>query len=167
MINFRLICLALIALMFFVCGILLITKPSCANDYTITDYGQGVFSIEHDGVIHIQGKGEPKKEGDESPSYNYRDNKSETWDVGTYAILAEDKESEGDFYMAAIYYGEAGDTEKMRELAYKDIDEELAETPPDYQGALMTVNDILKDKELALEYYEKHLDQKLEEKNQN
>ena len=139
--------------------ILPVTYVNASENYTITDYGQGVFSVEHDGVIHIQGKGETGKAIDEvSQGYNQYSSINENVD---WVIEAQAKEAKGDFYLAAVCYRRAGDTEKMRELAYKDIDRELAKTPPYYEGILMTVNDILKDKELALEYYEKYLDQKL------
>ena len=45
--------LSILAFALYYCGY---CKLAHANDYTIKAWGQDVFSIEHDGVIHIQGK---------------------------------------------------------------------------------------------------------------
>ena len=134
-----------------------------ANDYIVTYYGQGVFSIEHDGVIHIQGKGAATKMGtgtDGGWGRTSNDNDQET-EYEQNLKEAQQFESKGKWYYAMRYYQEAGETEKMIEMAYKDIEEHLAETPPYYEGATDIARKYLKDKELALEYYEKQLDQQL------
>ena len=142
---------------------IVLVHRSFANDYTVTYYGQGVFSVEHDGVIHIQGKGAATKMGtgtDGGWGRTSNDNDQET----TYEQNlkeAQQFESKGKWYYAMRYYQEAGETEKMIEMAYKHIEEHLAETPPYYEGAADVARKYLKDKELALEYYEKQLDQQL------
>ena len=129
-----------------------------AEDYTVTYYGQGVFSIEHDGVIHVMGKGKPGKIDKEE--YRRDSGKSET-EYEQDLKKAQQNEAKGQWYYAMRYYQEAGETEKMIEMAYKHIEEHLAETPPYYEGATDIARKYLKDKKLALEYYEKQLDQQL------
>jgi len=134
-----------------------------AEDYTVTYYGQGVFSIEHDGVIHIQGKGKPGKTSEGSDGgwgRTSNDNDQET-EYEQNLKEAQQFELKGKWYYAMRYYQEVRETEKMIEMAYKHIEEHLAETPPYYEGATDIARKYLKDKELALEYYEKQLDQQL------
>lgn len=150
--------------------VFILVAVSHANDYTITYYGQGVFSIEHDGVIHIQGKGEPEKTGeDRDGGWGGTSNDSESEQTSDLA-KAEANELKQQFYTAAYHYRKAGETEKMKEMAYKDIDQELAKDPPDYHGAYETVKEFLKDVDLATEYYKKYLEQHFareEKENQN
>ena len=148
-------------LIFFVVVLLLILwwGLAHANDYTIAYYGQGVFSIEHDGVIHVMGKGEPVKIGKDSDGdwgRSSNDNEPET-DLQR----AEMAEKRGYYLNAADWYIEADEPEKAREVAIKDIAEDIAKNPPSYDQASWTAIKYLKDKELAMEYYEKYLDQKL------
>lgn len=144
-----------------ICGYL---SNAHAEDYIITYYSQGVFSIEHDGVIHVMGRGKPDKGIGENEGGGPWGRLSETEpDAETYLKWAEAKEAGEDFFMAAIYYRRAGDIGKMEEMAYKDIDIELAKDPPNYRGVMTTIKDILKDKDLAMEYYEKYLDQQFSE----
>ena len=138
---------------------IVLVHRSFANDYTIAYYGQGVFSIEHDGVIHVMGKGEPVKIGKDSDGdwgRSSNDNEPET-DLQR----AEMAEKRGYYLNAADWYIEADEPEKAREVVIKDIAEDIAKNPPSYDQASWTAIKYLKDKELAMEYYEKYLDQKL------
>ena len=123
---------------------------SHASDYTITYYGQGVFSVEHGGVIHIQGQGEPSK--DEGTDNIY---------IETDLEAAQRNEAKGEWYYALRYYEDAGDLDKMKEMAYKEIEQDIAKG--DYLSASNTATQYLKDKELAMEYYDKYLTQELNE----
>ena len=148
-------------LIFFVVVLLLILwwGLAHANDYTVTYYGQGVIAIEHDGVIHIQGKGEAEKTGKDSDGGWGRTSNDN--DQETDLQRAERAEKRGYYLNAAEWYTEAGDPEKAREMVIKDIAEDIAKNPPAYAEASWVANKYLKDKELAMEYYEKHLDQQL------
>jgi len=132
-----------------------------ADDYIVTDYGQGVFSVEHDGVMHIQGRGEAGN--NLKPEYtDKRNNDTESESESSLSwFLAEAKqlENKGAWAGAASYYKKANETEKMEEMAYKDIDMELAKIPPNYKMAMWTAELILENEELAMKYYDKSLDQ--------
>ena len=124
-----------------------------SNDYTITHYGQGVVSIEHDGVIHVMGKGVAETAVDKKEnSYNSGAEKTDLQE-------AERSEAAGYYLNAYDFYIKLGNTEKAREMAYKDIERDLAKTPPRYADASFVASKYLKDKDLAMEYYGKHLEQ--------
>ena len=156
----------LLIVLFFVCGMFVsrCTKAE-ASDYIITNYGQGVFSIEHDGIIHIQGKGEPgKAEEEEYRSPFWDSDKSEEEPETEYQQdleWARKYESQESWSLAAEHYEYAGKTEKMKEMAYEAIEEGLDCNEPPYSWAADVAVRFLKDKDLAMGYFEKHTDQQL------
>jgi len=170
--EYLICCLIWIALLFILFSNVLDARGS---DYIITNYGQGIFSIEHDGVIHIQGKGAPgKTDGDNNENSDWpisirSSNNSEPETKYEQDLeAAQQFEAKGWWIDAASKYKKIGDTEKAKQMAYKDIVIELAKNPPNYTGASWTAAFIIENKDLAMEYYEKGLDQQLaKEGNQN
>jgi len=144
-------------LTFFIIGVVILIFGFCghchANEYVITYYGQGVISIEHDGVIYVQGKGEPEKSGKISTVQSFIERESNLqWFI--------DRE---DYVGVGRVYEEMGDMENANIMYLKDIEQELAKSPPYYKGAAYTALHYLKDTELALEYYEKYAKQVIEQ----
>lgn len=145
-------------LLWFIGTIFMLASYAHAEDYVITYYGQGVFSVEHDGVIYIQGEGRPDSNKDEDRSSQ----QSTKYKPPTATLeRAERYESASSWLAAAKEYKKIGDVVKYREMVYKDIEKDLAKSPPDYRGAAWTANHYLEDKDLAVEYYGKYLDQRL------
>jgi len=146
---------------FFIAWIL--CSSAKADEYVITYYGQGVISIEHDGVIHVQGKGD----------FDYGNNPwASAHNTSAHPITPEEiVESDsnihwyidnGYYLIAGRVYEGIGNIEIATEMYHKDIEKELAKTPPNYDGAGYTALHMLHDKDLAKEYYDKYIEQKLE-----
>ena len=93
-----------------------------ADKYIIQIIGKGALTIEHDGVIHAYGRGTPdnSKEQESYDSARSGDDSQPDTNLQT----AEKYAAQGDYFTAAMYYRYAGDTEKMVEMARKDIQKE-------------------------------------------
>lgn len=142
------------------------------EDYIITDYGQGVFAVEHNGVIHIQGceasEGYMIKEQesyiDNTPIKHKPWINTEGFDDETeeekYLGEAQHYESQGQWLYAMTYY-KGINQEKAIEMCYKTIEEELTKANPDYSRLANIAREYMHNKDLSMEYYEKYLDQKL------
>ena len=153
----------LMGILFF---ILTIGNPYAqAEEYIIASYGGQVITIEHDGIIHAFGRGIPdtlkEEDGNNedkeqyillSQSDNNLDYYKEKAELREEAALRTNKHD--DYYMAAFYYNKAGNEEKAKEMAEKEIELLVAQgTCGSYHSAAITARDILGDKELA-EFYE-------------
>ena len=138
-----------------------------ADDYTIASYGGGqVITIEHDGVIYAWGRGTPdvlkEEDGNNKDKEQYIPLYQSDNNIDYYKEKAELKEEAAlkttnkhdNYYMAAFYYNKAGNEEKAKEMAEKEIELLVAQgTCGSYHSAAITARDILGDKELA-EFYE-------------
>ena len=136
-----------------------------ADDYIITIYGGGeVIVIEHDDEITAFGCGDQTdttfitKDGHE---VTYAITQAESESEPSDLEWAQRYEAREMWYPAGMYYKDAGEIEKAKEMGLKDIDEELARETPGYFQASATARKILEDKDLALFYYEKYLEQPL------
>ena len=128
-----------------------------ADKYIIQIIGKGALAIEHDGVIHAYGRGVPNKDAavdnlSTGPETDLQDDSQPDTNLQT----AEKCAAEGDYFTAAMYYRYAGDTEKMVEMARKDIQKEYDRGY--WSGALETAKQLLIDRDEIKAVLDKYLD---------